>query len=165
MLDVIPRKMALRDVRLVQALRPFEYHSPFADEEHTLLLCVVDDSVTSSERFKLAAEIVAAKCRYAVCWGHECSAWDTAIDCAHIATDEDFNPPDETFVMTTWHDEESIEDTIEFWWMSTSFDDYDSTRLAILILGDDAGLAAKMVAITTDLMNHWNSQEPETQTG
>ena len=157
--------MALREVKLVQTARPFEYVSPYPGEEHTLLVCVADATVTSDERARVSAEIVAAKCRYSVCWGYDCSSWDTAIDCAYIETDENFSPPDETFVMTTWHDDEPIEDVIDFWWMNTWFDDYESIKLAILIIGEQADLLTKLQAITSELAQHWNEQEPETKLG
>ena len=157
--------MALREVKLVQTARPFEYVSPYPGEEHTLLVCVADATVTSDERARVSAEIIAAKCRYAVCWGYDCSSWDTAIDCAYIETDENFSPPDETFVMTTWHDDEPIEDAIDFWWMNTWFDNYESIKLAILIIGEQADLLTKLQAITSELAQHWNEQEPETKLG
>ena len=151
--------MALREIRLVQTTRPFEYASPFPGQEHTLLVCVVDDSVTESERAGLSAEIVAAKCRYAVCWGYQCSFMEGAIGCAYIETDENFSPPDETFIMTTCHEDKSIEDAIDFWWMNTSFDYYVATRFAILIVGDNPELVEKIRSMTTELARHWNGQE------
>ncbi len=159
-----PLEMAVREVKLVQTARPFEYVSPYSGEEHTLLVCVADATVTSAERASVSAEIVAAKCRYAVCWGYDCSSWDTAIDCACIQTDENFSPPDETFVMTTWHDE-SVEDAIDFWWMNTCFDDYESTKFAALIIGEDIDLLTKVQAITSELARHWNGQEPDSKAG
>lgn len=157
--------MELREVKLVQTTRPFEYVSPYPGEEHTLLVCVADAAVTDAERAKVSAEIVAAKCRYAVCWGYDCSSWDTAIDCAYIETDKNFSPSDETFIMTTWHDDEPVEDAIDFWWMNTWFDDYQSNRFAVLILGENADLLTKIKAITFELARHWNAQEPETKMG
>ena len=150
--------MAFREVKLVHTTRPFQYASPFPGEEHTLLICIVDESVKEAERAKVSTEIVAAKCRDAVCWGYECSAWDTAIDWAYLETDKNFNLPDETFVMTTWHDDEPVEDAIDFWWMNTWFDDYQSTKFAVLFVGEDAELSTKIKASTSDLASHWNAQ-------
>lgn len=150
--------MELREIRSVQMARPFEYFPPFPDEEHTLLICVADETVTDAERARLSAEIVAAKCRYAVCWGLGCSAWDTTIDWAYLETDKDFNPPDNTFIMTSWHDDERIEDAIEFWWLNTSFDDFLPTKFGILVVGAAPELAAKIQRITCDLEHNWNKQ-------
>jgi hypothetical protein len=59
--------MKRREVSIVQATRPFAYRSPFPNEEHTLLICVFDDSISDQEREELARQIVEAKCRYTVC--------------------------------------------------------------------------------------------------
>ena len=67
--------------------------------------------------------------------------------------------------MTTWHDDEPIEDAIDFWWMNTWFDDYESVKLAILIIGEQVDLLTKLQAITSELAQHWNEQEPETKLG
>ena len=146
-----------RTIRIVQTTRPFGYVTPFPQEEHTLLVCVVDETVSEDERASISEAIVAAKCRYAVCWGYECSEWDTAIDYAHIATDPNFDPPNDAFVMTTWHDAEPIEDAIEFWWMNTCFEDYQSTNFAVLVIGEADSLTAKISNITSDLAQHWNN--------
>ncbi len=158
--------MTLRKIKLVETSRPFEYLSLFPDEEHTLLVCAVDNSVSASERAKLSTEIVAAKCRYAVCWSHQCSDWDTAIDLAYIdmiGTDKAMNLPDDTFVMTTWHDDETIEETIEFWWMNTSFENYQSSNLGILIVGEDSALISKIRHIVSDLECRWHRPRPESE--
>ena len=129
------------------------------------MVCLVDDSVTEVERSKLAREIVAAKCRYVVCWGYECSLMEGSIDCAYIETDENFSPPEETFLMTTCHEEETIENTIEFWWMNTSFDFYCATRFAVLVIGGNHEFANKTQSIIAELSHQWNSQEPTQKRG
>lgn len=155
--------MSRREVRIVQTTRPFEYQSPFPHEEHTVIVCVLDDSVTAEEQARISEQIVASKCRYAVCWGSDCSAWDTAIDCAYIAADRDLH--DETFVMTTWHENDSIEDTMEFWWMNTSFGNYEATRFAVLIIGDKIGFKQRLEHLTSEIADRWNRQDPAATKG
>jgi len=128
---------AERIVRIVQTVRPFEYRSPFPGEENTLLICVLDDTVSNEERIHMCRQIVASKCRYACCWGTLCSHWDDSIDWSYIETDPTGDPPDETFIMTTWHDDKSLEEAMEYWWLWTSFGNYISTRLAVFIIGED----------------------------
>jgi len=67
--------------------------------------------------------------------------------------------------MTTWHEDESVEDAIDFWWMNTWFDDYESTRFSVLVIGADSDLFTKIRAITSELARHWNAQTPETKRG
>lgn len=47
-------------------------------------------------------------------WGMRCSDWDDSIDWANT---EKFNPNDiplDQFVVTTWHEDESLEDVLSF---------------------------------------------------
>lgn len=57
--------------------------------------------------------LVRSGCLYLVAHGIDCSAWDSAVDLANIAAFDCGDIPDEGFVMTTWHADESLEET--FW--------------------------------------------------
>ena len=87
--------------------RPYSFTSPFSGKDFVLMMVVADPSVTETERADFSDQIIQAGCRYAVCAGHDCSRWDDSIDLAYIATHPNFCPPDERFVMTTWHQNES----------------------------------------------------------
>jgi len=50
------------------------------------------------------------------------------------------------FVMTTWHDDEAIEDVVDFWWWNTTFEDFIPTEFVVFFLGSDS-------EIETSLMN------------
>ena len=63
------------------------------------------------------------------------------MDLAYLATDEHFTPPDETFVMTSWHERDSVEDVIFHGLMCTMFDDHEFTRFLVLFVGSRAGLS------------------------
>ncbi len=83
--------------------------------------------------------LVASGCRYAVCSGYESWKWDDAIDLAFLDTSADFNPPDEKFVMTSWHDQESLQEVAQFFALNTSFDFFEPAAFVIVAVGDDAG--------------------------
>jgi hypothetical protein len=117
--------------------RPSDLISPFAGAEFACLLVVRDTSITGQEQASLSELLVAQGCRYAVCAGHECASWDDSIDRAYIATDADFDPPDSTFVMTSWHEDESIEEVAEFFARCTRFDGFNPCRFLVLCLGGD----------------------------
>ncbi len=93
-----------RDIRFECLERPFEFCSPFEGEDFVLLLFVKDTTITPAEQASLSNQMIRQGCRYAVCAGHHCSTWDDSIDMAFLGTDANFNPPDERFVMTTWHE-------------------------------------------------------------
>ena len=60
------------------------------------MVCVREGSASNEERRSVSEQIVASRCRYAVCWGHKLCAWDAAIDLAYISIDRSL--PAETFV-------------------------------------------------------------------
>jgi hypothetical protein len=57
--------------------------------------------------------LVRSGCRYMMAWGRRCSAWDDSVDLANGDCFGSGEISDDDFVVTTWHDEESLEDT--FW--------------------------------------------------
>jgi hypothetical protein len=126
------------DVWVARVDRPFQFTSPFAGQDCAVLLLAADPAITPEERAAVSAELVRQGCRYAVCAGHQCSAWDDAIDWAFLATSPTFTPPDERFVMTTWHSDDPLEDVVEFFRWNTTFDDFIPTRFLALILGGEA---------------------------
>ena len=55
--------------------------------------------------------LVASGCRYMMAWGVESSEWDNSVDWASIEAcgwDVDVDLDDDRFVMTTWHDKETL---------------------------------------------------------
>ncbi|MCW5556848.1 MAG: hypothetical protein KIT22_03265 [Verrucomicrobiae bacterium] len=99
-----------------------------------------DETITEAEQAAISEQLVLTGCRYAACAGHECSSWDTSVDMAYLATDKHFSPPDETFVMTSWHERRSVKDVMLFGLMCTNFDDHEFTRYLVLSIGPRAGL-------------------------
>ena len=46
-------------------------------------------------------------------WGKDCNLWDDSVDWANIEQFQYNEIPDESFVMTTWHEDETLKDV--FW--------------------------------------------------
>ena len=116
---------------------PYSFSAPFDGEDFVCLLVINNEHITTDEQVALSAALVESGCRYACCTGNDCSSWDDSIDIAYLETDKDFNPPDERFVMTTWHDNESMESTINFFLNCTQFDDNLFSKRIVLFLGID----------------------------
>ena len=77
-------------------------------------LILVERAVDEAYRDEVSAALVKGGCLYALAWGLNCSAWDDSVDWAFLEL-HDFGPyPEEDFVMTTWHADETLADTIEF---------------------------------------------------
>ena len=46
-------------------------------------------------------------------WGLDCSSWDDSVDLSNVMTWIDSEIPEEHFVITTWHEAESLREV--FW--------------------------------------------------
>jgi len=85
----------------VEAFRPYR------------AVIVLDGPYSNKWQSEVSRWLVDSGCLYMMAWGQNCSSWDDSVDCAQI---EKFLPdeaPDEEFVMTTWHDDETLESV--FW--------------------------------------------------
>ena len=121
-----------------QLRRPFALETSFGGEPFVALVNAVDTTITNDDRNAISDALVAAGCRYAVCTGIECSLWDDAVDCANIASARNFEPPADRFVMTSWHDEEPIEEVAEFTMKQTNFDGNEFNNYLVLFVGANA---------------------------
>ncbi|MFN7590329.1 MAG: hypothetical protein ACK5UQ_17760 [Planctomycetota bacterium] len=131
--------------------RPFNFTSPFDRRDFALLLFVGGEAVTADERNAISKAVVAGGCRYAVCAGSDCSSWDDAIDWAYIATDP---KDDSAFVMTTWHEEQPIEEVAEFLVFSATYErlgDPPPRRYLVACIGDEAAYVAARDAVREQL--------------
>ncbi len=74
---------------------------------------IIDESVSSEWQKQVSTWIVRSGCLYMMAWGNECSSWDDSVDLANL---EEFNYkdiPETKFVMTTWHENETLKEV--FW--------------------------------------------------
>lgn len=109
----------------------------FGGEPYAAMLWETDPERADADRHPLAEALVATGCRYVCCGGVGGSAWDDAIDSAHLETDPDFDPPEATHVMTTWHDDEPMEEVAWYLLALTRIDGTAPRRFLALLLDDD----------------------------
>ena len=77
-------------------------------------IVVVEDEIADSRQKEISAWLVNSGCLYMMAWGKGCESWDTSVDMANLEQ-FDFNEvPDESFVSTTWHDDETLSEV--FWY-------------------------------------------------
>jgi hypothetical protein len=73
-------------------------------------------------------------CRYVMAWGPECEAWHDNVDRVNIDDHSLAEIPDDKFVMTTWHDNESLESV--FWYAQFcaefTYDDVELNQAVLL---------------------------------
>ena len=57
--------------------------------------------------------LVGSGCLYMMAWGPGCRSWDDSVDWANLTAFDFADIPDDRFVMTTWHENEPLEEV--FW--------------------------------------------------
>lgn len=67
-------------------------------------------------------------------WGQNCHSWDTSVDLANIDQFGGKEIPDESFVMTTWHEDESLDEVFWFAKHAAHHDTQELKNVAILHL-------------------------------
>ena len=75
---------------------------------------MVEAEVSSQWQMVVSKWLVQSGCLYSMAWGMRCSSWDDSVDMANI---EHFNfeaIPEDKFVMTTWHEDQSLADVFGF---------------------------------------------------
>ena len=113
---------------------------PFGGTDFVVLIINNDPHISSSDQYALSLALVRSGCRYAVCIGHNCSTWDDSVDWAYLEVDPDAS--DETFVMTTWHENDTPDEIAHFFLNCTTFDDNVFTNFLILSVGQNDSLLA-----------------------
>jgi hypothetical protein len=74
---------------------------------------VIEAQVTPEWRASISKWLVESGCLYMMAWGTDCSLWDDSVDYANLDKLECGDIPDDSFVMTTWHPSEPLEEV--FW--------------------------------------------------
>jgi len=97
---------------------------------------VLDGDYTGDWQDKVSRWLVDSGCLYMMAWGPNCSSWDDSVDYAQIQKYLPGEPADEDFVLTTWHDDESLEDV--FWFAQfCAHDPYDMINHTLIAhIGD-----------------------------
>jgi hypothetical protein len=138
------------NIQYLQIKRPYSFTSPFKGAEFAALIYIADANISIREQEVLSDQIVISGCRYAVCAGLNCSSWDNSIDMADIKRNGG-EVSDENLVMTTWHDNETLEDIAFFFLNNTSFGSFIADRLAVLVIGANE-------SILNDIQNEINKR-------
>lgn len=104
-------------------------------------LCVIliERPVSESFRERTSNTLVRTGCRFMMAWGVDCSLWDDSVDYANIMQFFPAEIPESQFVMTTWHDKDTLEDVFFYAKhnMHSSFNDVKYDSLVVLDLGQD----------------------------
>jgi hypothetical protein len=101
---------------------------------------VAATDVSIDEQAVLSEAIVAQGCGSAVCAGFQCSTWDDSIDMVSVMAEAEGRPRPSVVdhVMTSWHEDEPIEDVADFFFRHTRIDGIAPDHFAAVIVGGSA---------------------------
>lgn len=94
---------------------------------------IVAETEVSAEWMSAVSEwLVMSGCLYAMSQGPQASQWDTAIDLANLKAHDFGDIPEHKFVMTTWHDDDPLEEVFWFCKNNAFHSTVDLSRTLIL---------------------------------
>jgi len=96
-------------VRIIEGepLPDIAAHAPFR------AVVIIDASYSQDWQNEVSVWLVASGCLYMMAWGEGCSSWDDSVDWANIDRFAYLEIPADEFVMTTWHEQQKLDDV--FW--------------------------------------------------
>ena len=77
---------------------------------------VIEAAVVPEWQNRASRWLVDSGCLYMMAWGQDCSSWDHSVDDANLSAFDYGEIPDEAWVVTTWHNEEPLDEV--FWFAS-----------------------------------------------
>lgn len=109
----------------------------FVPKEMTKFKCLIliEREVGADYRSEVSKALVKTGCLHSLAWGNDCSAWDDSVDMAFLEARNLGDYPKDKFVMTTWHEDETLEEVVEF---AKHCTDYSETKLVDILVLDFA---------------------------
>ncbi len=106
-------------------------------------LVLIERPTENAFRQDVSRLLVDEGCLYMMAWGQDCTLWDDSVDWA-VLEKFDYDVPDQNFVMTTWHDEDTLEEVLRYAKVDAtqSYTDAKLEDLLILDFGTEARGAA-----------------------
>ena len=129
-----------KNVSILTLQKPFETSTIEVNSPFACLIYSNQQNVTRDEMSSVANLLINSGCRYAVCAGLNCLDWHDSID----ITDTIHDPTLQNFIMSTWHENESVEDVVWFWLNLTDFDDVAFENYLALLIGNSHDVEEKI---------------------
>jgi hypothetical protein len=107
---------------------------------------LIEAAVSDAWRDATSVWLVESGCLYMMAWGHECSAWDDSVDWASIDREIRMGEAAERFVMTTWHNDESLAEVFFFAQHCARHPSVDLSRTLLLHIAPEANEARMRAA-------------------
>jgi hypothetical protein len=77
-------------------------------------LVVLEETVPYERQKLISRWLVNTGCLYMMAWGPKCSSWDDSVDIANLENFDFGEIPDDSFVMTTWHEDQPLADVFYY---------------------------------------------------
>ena len=109
-------------------------------------LILIEREVSREFQWEVSKALVKAGCLFSLAWGIDCTSWDDSIDWAFLEHYNYGEYPEDKFVMTTWHENDTLEETIEFARTCTDYSEVKLDEILVLDFGtqERAGLIEKL---------------------
>lgn len=77
-------------------------------------LVMIESEVSALWQNTVSDWLVRSGCLQMMAWGIGCSSWDDSVDWANIEHFADGDIPEESFVLTSWHENQSLREVMHF---------------------------------------------------
>lgn len=109
-------------------------------------LVLIERPVTAAFRDQTCHALVERGCLYGMAWGMDCVLWDDAFDIANLEQVGWGDIPDDRFVMSTWHDGDTLGEAMRYAKVDAALSYADVWLTDLLVL--DLSAAAREARIT-----------------
>ncbi len=77
-------------------------------------MVIIEANVTNEWQNTVSDWLVNSGCLYMLAWGDNCSSWDDSVDYANMEKFDYAEISENQDVMTTWHNNESLDEVFDF---------------------------------------------------
>ena len=96
---------------------------------------VVEAPVVDTWQAAASRWLAESGCLYMMAWGHDCESWDTSVDEANLRQFAYGDIPEDDLIMTTWHDDEPLEEVVWFAKVAAHHPSIEISNLLFLHIG------------------------------
>lgn len=112
---------------------------PFNGEPYLCLMVNFHLHVDDEFETEFSKRLILSKCVYVCCAGIECEHWHDSIEelSVWLQIQDPEADEDTYFLMSTWHDDEELEDTLNFIFILPLIDEEIPKHYLVMLLGEN----------------------------
>lgn len=125
---------AMDDTLHYVRLRPGEPPPELSFDRPLKAVVVIECDVTDDWRNEISDWLVKSGCLYMMARGRDCSKWDDSVDWAVLERFGFGDIPDNQFVMTAWHEHETLTEVFQFsHWHALAYGTFDAIETTLIL--------------------------------